>query len=165
MSVAKAGDFVQVFYTGSLTNGEVFDSNEGASALEFQLGQGHVIPGFDNAVAGMTIGDEKQVTIPPAEAYGESDSRLVMEIPLSQVPEGMQIEVGMALELTARDGQPLPAKVTALDEANMTLDLNSPLAGETLIFKIRLAGITDAPTQGAGCGCGCGHDPNGSCSC
>ncbi|MFZ5584311.1 MAG: FKBP-type peptidyl-prolyl cis-trans isomerase [Thermodesulfobacteriota bacterium] len=165
MSVAKAGDFVQVFYTGSLTNGEVFDSNEGGRALEFQLGLGQVIDGFDRAVTGMSVGEAKKVTLPPEQAYGEADSRLIMEIPLSQVPAGMQIEVGMTLELTARDGQPMPARVTALGETSMTLDLNSPLAGETLVFDIRLAGISDAPTQAAGCGCGCGHESDGGCSC
>ena len=162
MSVAKAGDFVQVFYTGSLSNGEVFDSNEGGQPLEFQLGQGQVIEGFDSAVAGMDVGQEKEVSMAPEQAYGQPDPRLIMEIPLSQVPPNLQPEVGMTLELTANNGQPLPAMITGLSDQNLTLDLNPPLAGKTLVFKIRLAGISDAPTQ---TGCSCGQDSNGCCGC
>lgn len=162
MSVAKAGDFVQVFYTGSLSNGEVFDSNEGGRPLEFQLGRGQVIEGFDAAVTGMGVGQEKEVSMAPEQAYGQPDPRLIMDIPLSQVPPNLQPEVGMTLELTTNNGQPLPATVTGLTDQHLTLDLNPPLAGKTLFFKIRLAGISDAPTQ---MGCSCGQDPNGCCGC
>ena len=86
MATAKAGDFVQVFYTGSLTNGEVFDSNEGGTPLEFQMDTGSIIPGFENAVLGMQSGDEKDVTIAPEQAYGQPDERMVMQFPLKDVP-------------------------------------------------------------------------------
>ncbi len=164
MGTAKAGDFVQVFYTGSLTNGEVFDSNEGGMPLEFQLDTGGIIPGFNDAVMGMGLGQEKEVTIPPEQAYGQPDERMIMQFPLKDVPPTIEPQIGMTLQLTAPDGRPLPARVTSLDSENMTLDLNSPLAGQTLVFKIRLAGITQEPTQvAAGCGCGCGSDGGGGC--
>lgn len=168
MSTAKAGDFVQVFYTGSLANGEVFDSNEGGMPLEFQLGAGMIIPGFDTAVTGMAKGQEKEVTIPPDQAYGQPDERMIMQFPLADVPPSIKPELGMTLQLTSQDGRPMPARVTALDEANMTLDLNSPLAGETLVFKIRLAGISAEPTQSSGCSCGssgCSPSDGGGCGC
>lgn len=164
MPTAKPGDFVQVFYTGSLTNGEVFDSNEGGAPLEFQINSGGIIPGFNDAVLGMDQGQEKEVSIPPEQAYGMPDERMVMQFPLKDVPSHMKVELGMTLQLTTPDGRPLPARVTSLDDENMTLDLNSPLAGQTLVFKIRLAGVTDQPTQmAAGCGCGCGSEPGGGC--
>ncbi len=160
---AKAGDYVQVFYTGSLTSGEVFDSNEGGMPLEFQLGGGGIIPGFNDAVLGMSQGQEREVSIPPEQAYGEADERMIMHFPLKDVPPSINPQVGMTLQLTAPDGRPMPARVTAVEAETMTLDLNSPLAGQTLVFKIRLAGITDQPTQiAASCGCGCGSD-GGSC--
>ena len=166
MGTAKAGDYVQVFYTGSLQNGEVFDSNEGGMPLEFQLGSGGIIPGFNDAVMGMAQDERKEVTIPPEQAYGQPDERMVMQFPRKDVPADMNPEVGMTLQLRGPDGRPVPAMVSALDEENITLDLNSPLAGKTLVFNIRLAGITDQPTQmAAGCGCGCGPESGGGGGC
>jgi FKBP-type peptidyl-prolyl cis-trans isomerase 2 len=141
MSVAGKGDAVKVHYTGRLLNGTVFDSSEGRSPLGFVLGDGNMIKGFDAAVYGMAIGDQKSVTIPCVEAYGEKREDMLLDIPMNQVPPSIKPEVGMELSLQNQMGQPVPVKVVYVDEEKITLDANHQLAGEDLIFDITLVSI------------------------
>lgn len=141
MSVASKGNAVKVHYTGRLNDGTVFDSSENRDPLQFTLGDGNMIKGFDAAVHGMQTGEEKSVTIPYLEAYGEKKDDMMMDIPKDQVPPHIQPEVGMELSLQNQAGQPVPVKVVHVDEEKITLDANHPLAGQDLIFDIKLVEI------------------------
>jgi len=118
----KANDKVKVHYTGKLTNGEVFDSSEGRDPLEFTVGGGQMIKGFDEAVSGMEVNEKKTVTIPSAEAYGERRDDLIQEVPRDQLPEDMQPEVGQQLMATNDLGHQTPVSVTAVGEGTITID-------------------------------------------
>ncbi|WP_194975009.1 FKBP-type peptidyl-prolyl cis-trans isomerase [Aquiflexum lacus] len=141
MSVASKGDAVKVHYTGRLTDGTVFDSSENRDPLGFTLGDGNMIKGFDAAVFGMGVGEEKSITIPCVEAYGEKREDMMLEIPIAQVPPNIKPEIGMELSLQNQAGQPVPVKVALVDEEKVTLDANHPLAGQDLIFDIKLVEI------------------------
>ena len=141
MSQAKSGDTVKIHYTGTLDDGTKFDSSAGREPLEFAIGSGQVIPGFDNAVDGMTVGDNKTVTIPAGEAYGERHDQLVQEVPKSALPEDMEPEVGMQLQSQGPDGQAMNLLVTAVEVESITVDGNHPLAGQSLTFAIELVEI------------------------
>ena len=141
MSQAKSGDTVKIHYTGTLDDGTKFDSSAGREPLEFAIGSGQVIPGFDNAVDGMTVGDNKTVTIPAGEAYGERHDQLVQEVPKSALPEDMEPEVGMQLQSQGPDGQVMNLLVTAVEVESITIDGNHPLAGQSLTFAIELVEI------------------------
>jgi peptidylprolyl isomerase len=141
MSIAGKGDAVKVHYTGRLLNGTVFDSSEGRSPLGFTLGDGNMIKGFDAAVYGMSVGDQKSVTIPCVEAYGEKREDMMLDIPMNQVPPSIKPEIGMELSLQNQMGQPVPVKVVHVDDEKITLDANHQLAGEDLIFDITLVAI------------------------
>ncbi|MEO1202658.1 MAG: peptidylprolyl isomerase [Pseudomonadota bacterium] len=141
MSQAKAGDTVKIHYTGKLTDGTQFDSSEGRDPLEFALGSGQVIPGFDQAVDGMEVGESKSVTIAPEDAYGERHEQLVQDVPKSALPEDMQAEVGMQLQSQSPDGQVFQLVVTAIGDETITVDGNHPLAGHELNFDIELVAI------------------------
>ncbi|MEN6543597.1 peptidylprolyl isomerase [Parvibaculum sp.] len=139
--MAAAGDTVKVHYTGTLSDGSVFDSSVDREPLEFTLGTGAVIPGFDNAVTGMEIGDRKTFTIPAAEAYGESDPRMVQDVPRSELPSDMTLFIGMRLTASDNMGREIPLVVTELTDTTVTLDANHPLAGEDLTFAIELVAV------------------------
>ena len=142
MAVAKVGDAVLVHYKGTLADGTLFDSSEGREPLEFVLGQGMVITGFDNGVEGMNIGDKKTLNIPLEEAYGPVAEDAIIELPLSEVPADIPFEVGMQLNMHQDGtGQVMPVVVINLTETHVTLDANHPLAGKALIFDIELVGI------------------------
>ncbi|MFC3417628.1 FKBP-type peptidyl-prolyl cis-trans isomerase [Algoriphagus hitonicola] len=141
MMQAKKGDNVQVHYTGKLEDGSVFDSSIQREPLGFTLGGGQMIQGFDTAVHGMAVGDKKTVTIPAAEAYGERRDDMMIDVPLTQVPENIKPEIGMQLTLQGGNGQPMPVTVTNMDEEKITLDANHQLAGKDLIFDIELVKI------------------------
>lgn len=141
MSVASKGDAVKVHYTGKLQDGTVFDSSANREPLQFTLGDGNMIKGFDAAVQGMEIGQEKSVTIPSNEAYGDKRDDMMLDIPLAQVPPHIKPEIGMELSLQNQQGQPVPVKVVGVDEEKVTLDANHPLAGQDLIFDITLVEI------------------------
>ncbi|HVM46341.1 MAG TPA: peptidylprolyl isomerase [Candidatus Thermoplasmatota archaeon] len=143
MKVDK-GDKVAVRYTGRLDNGDVFDSNEeGAEALEFTVGAGMVIPGFENAVLGLAEGESRTVRIAPEEAYGPRDERLVTKLDRSLFQEG-DVEVGQHLDLEDETGNVYHADVVAFDEETVTVDLNHHLAGQALTFDVRVEGIQKA---------------------
>jgi len=139
----KKGDKVKIQYTGTLNDGTVFDSSDKHdSPLEFEVGAGHVIPGFENAVIGMNKGDEKEFKIPPAEAYGEHKDEMMKKMPRSQLPEGDKIKVGSVLIAQAPNGAQIPLRVVKADEKEVTIDFNHPLAGQTLNFKIKVLEIS-----------------------
>jgi peptidylprolyl isomerase len=141
MTTAKSGDTVRIHYTGTLDDGAEFDSSSGRDPLEFALGGGQVIPGFDKAVDGMAIGENKTVTIPPGEAYGERHEQLVQEVPKNALPEEIDPAVGMHLQSRSPEGQVMNLVVTEVAEASITVDGNHPLAGQALTFDIELVEI------------------------
>lgn len=141
MAQVKIGDVVKVHYTGKLINGETFDSSENREPLEFTVGAGMMIQGFDAAMPGMSIGDKKTVNIAPAEGYGEKDPSAIIEFPRENVPEDMKLEPGMSLTLTNQEGQPFPVVVTEIKEEIIVLDANHFLAGQELVFDIELVEI------------------------
>jgi peptidylprolyl isomerase len=152
MSKVKNGDFVQLHYTGTLEDGTIFDSSEGRSPLEFQVGGGGIIQGFNDAVLGMTLEEEKKVVLPPEQAYGELRDDLKREFPATLL-EGYQIEVGQQLRFSSPHG-PVSGTVLDIQAEKFVVDFNHPLAGRTLEFMIKIVGISDTPTQLQG-GCSC----------
>ena len=156
MEKVKNGLFVQVDYTGTLENGEVFDTSNGRQPLEVKMGAGQLIQGFENALMGMTLGQEKSFTLSAEEAYGDRDDNLTHEFARSNIPPDMDPQVGQTVAMTTSDGQQIPARITNVDDQNVTVDLNHPLAGEALTFDIKVIGITEEATQASqGCGSGC----------
>lgn len=141
MSAAKSGDTVRIHYTGKLEDGTQFDSSESRDPLEFALGGGQVIPGFDSAVEGMAVGDKKSVTIQPEEAYGPRHDQLIQDVPRKQLPDDMTPEVGMELQAQNETGEVMRFAVTAVDDDAITVDGNHPLAGKALSFDIELVEI------------------------
>lgn len=137
---AKAGDLVRVHYKGTLSDGTVFDSSEGRDPLEFTLGEGMVIPGFEKAVTGLEVGQSVVRTIPAAEAYGPVVEEMMVKIPREQFPPGMELEEGQELQLRTDQGV-MVATVAMIDEEGVVLDANHPLAGEDLTFNITLDSI------------------------
>ena len=141
MQQAKSGDKVKVHYHGRLTNGETFDSSEGRAPLEFEIGGGMVIKGFDDGVTGMTVGDKKTVNIPFDQAYGPRNPEMIVDFPKDRFPQDMELEVGGSLMMTNGGGQQFPVVIKEVKEDIVVLDANHPLAGQDLIFDIELVEI------------------------
>ncbi len=141
MQQVKKGDTVKVHYHGKLTNGTTFDSSEGREPLEFEVGGGMVIPGFDDGVTGMTIGEKKTIHIPADQAYGPKQEEMIMEFPRDRFPADMVPEVGMQLNMSNGSGQNFPVTIAEVREAVVVLDANHPLAGEELVFDLELVAI------------------------
>ena len=141
MAEAKKGDSVKVHYTGKLTNGEQFDSSTGREPLEFTVGAGQMIAGFDAALPGMKIGDKKTINIPAKDAYGEIDENAIIEFPKENVPADMKLEPGQQLTLSNQEGQPFPVTVKEVKDDMVILDANHFLAGKELVFDIELVEI------------------------
>jgi peptidylprolyl isomerase len=141
MQQVKSGDTVKVHYHGKLTDGTTFDSSEGREPLEFEVGSGSVIAGFDTGVTGMQVGEKKTVNIPVDEAYGQKQEDLLMEFPLDRFPSDMQPEVGMQLNMSNGEGQNFPVVIQEVREDSVVLDANHPLAGEDLTFDLELVEI------------------------
>jgi peptidylprolyl isomerase len=141
MAEVKSGDTVKVHYTGKLTNGEQFDSSVGREPLEFTVGAGMMIAGFDAAMSGMKVGDKKTVTIAAKDGYGETDESAIIEFPKENVPADMKLEIGQQLTLSNEQGQPFPVVVIELREDIIILDANHFLAGKELVFDIELVEI------------------------
>lgn len=144
MTQAKSGDTVRVNYTGSLEDGQVFDTSTDRDPLEFTIGSGHVIPGFETAVIGMSPGETKTERIPPDQAYGPHLEELQFEIDRGQVPADLGIHVGQELYLQGPQGESIRVRVTELTDDSVTLDANHPLAGRNLVFEISLVEILAA---------------------
>jgi len=138
---AKKGDTVRVHYTGRLTTGEQFDSSAGRAPLEFEVGAGMMIKGFDEAVVGMQVGDKKTINIAPAEAYGEKRADMIVEFPKANFPAEITPEIGMQLMMNNGAGQQIPVTIIELLEEVVVLDANHHLAGQELVFDIEMVEI------------------------
>lgn len=142
MQQVKKGDTVKVHYHGKLTDGSTFDSSEGREPLEFEVGSGMVIQGFDNGVLGLAVGEKRTVHIPVDQAYGPKREDLLMEFPLSQFPPDIQPEAGMVLNMSNGEGQQMPVVIAEVRDSVVILDANPPLAGQDLVFDIELVEIS-----------------------
>jgi peptidylprolyl isomerase len=142
MSVKK-GDTIRVHYTGKLTDGTQFDSSEGKAPLEFKVGSGMVVPGFDAAVLDMEIGETKTVTIPCEEAYGPRTEDMTVDIPRKEFGEGFTAEIGDKLMIQLGDGMQIPVTITKIDDEIVRIDANHELAGKDLVFTITIAEIVE----------------------
>jgi peptidylprolyl isomerase len=161
MAKVKNGDYVQLHYTGSLEDGTVFDTSRDREPLEFLVGGGGIIAGFNDAVIGMEVEGEKLVTLTPEQAYGERREDLKREFPKSMLGD-YQIEVGQELRFSSPHG-PVTGKVLAIEADKFLVDFNHPLAGKTLLFQIKVVGITDQPTQQPACACSSSAGDPSSC--
>ena len=141
MEQVKSGDKVKVHYHGKLRSGETFDSSQGREPLEFTVGSGQVIKGFDQGVMGMQVGDKRTVEIAVHDAYGAKQDEMIIEFPRNQFPPDMKPEAGMQLMMNNGSGQSFPVTVTEVKEESVILDANHPLAGQDLIFDIELVEI------------------------
>lgn len=140
-AAAKAGDTVRVDYTGTLSDGTEFDSSRDRGPLEFTIGAGQMIPGFDAAVNGMKVGEKKTVTIPPEQAYGNYSEDMVLVVPRSELPPDITPEVGLKLQMQSNTGATAIATITEVAPDTVTLDANHQLAGKSLTFEIELVEI------------------------
>ena len=141
MSKVKANDTIQVHYTGKLTNGQVFDSTESRGPLKVTLGQGSLIPGFENGLLDMSLNEKKTITIPKEEAYGEVREELFQAIQNTEIPDEIKPEVGMGLVARGQDGSERQLRVTEVKEDHIVVDANHPLAGQDLIFELQVVEI------------------------
>jgi len=139
----KKGDKIKIEYTGTFEDGTVFDSSEKhGNLLEFEVGAGEVIKGLDVAVIGMNMGEEKDIKISPSKAYGDYNPQLVKKIPRNKLPEGQEPKEGMVLVVTTPSGVKLPARIAGVTDKEITIDLNHPLAGKVLNFRIKIAEVS-----------------------
>jgi peptidylprolyl isomerase len=162
LETVENGKYISVEYTGTLGNGEVFDSSVGRQPLEVLMGDGQLIQGFESQLMGMALNEKKTFTLTPEDAYGQKNDALMQFIPRSEVPEDMDVQIGMVVGFITPEGDRVPARVVKIDEAQLTMDLNHPLAGESLTFEIEVVGISNEPTQEShGCSSGC--DCSGDC--
>ena len=141
MSQAKKGDTVRINYTGTLDNGETFDSSAGREPLEFELGSGQIIPGLDAAINGMAVGDKKIVNVPFDQAYGAVNEQARQAVPRGQIPDNIPLEPGTQLQMQTPQGQVVQVTVSQVSDDEVTLDANHPLAGKDLTFDIEIMGI------------------------
>ncbi len=141
MTQVKSGDTVRIHYKGTLQDGTTFDSSEGRDPLEFQVGSGQIIPGLDQALPGMEVGDKKTVDVPADAAYGQVDPGARQEVPRTQIPADIPLEAGTRLQMQTPDGRAVPVTVAEVSEEKVTLDANHPLAGQDLTFDIEVLSV------------------------
>jgi len=146
MKKVENGHFVKVDYTGTLESGDIFDSNRNTHPIEVEVGAGRVIKGFEAALVGMAENEKKTLTLSPEEAYGHPNESMDQSFMRSELPEGFDPQVGQVLALQNPQGGQMPAKVKHADDEKITVDLNHPLAGETLTFEIQVLEINDEPS-------------------
>lgn len=142
MKTVKEGDKVKVHYTGSLDDGTIFDSSEGREPLEFTAGSGQLIKGFDKGVLGMKLGEERTIHIPCAEAYGEASPQLLRKLPRKALPKEREPKIGLRIGLVRSDGMQTEAVIVGVTDEEITVDLNHPLAGKDLNFKVKVLSIS-----------------------
>ena len=148
MIQVKENNTVKVNYTGKLSDGQIFDSSEGREPLEFTLGQGQLIPGFEKGLIDMKLNEKKTITIPKAEAYGEVNEQLIQEVNKTELPQDMEPKVGMGLVSKSPDGQEMTLMVVEVKDESIVIDGNHPLAGKDLIFDLEVIEIKDSePTK------------------
>ncbi len=136
----EAGKTVKVHYTGTLADGAVFDSSDGRDPIEFEVGTGQVIPGFENAITTMEVGQTETINIPSAEAYGDIREEMIGQIPRTELPEELTPEVDMVLSMQSPEGE-MPVRIVEVADDTVTLDANHPLAGKDLTFKLTLVEV------------------------
>lgn len=141
MKTVEKGKDVQVHYTGTLASGEVFDSSDGRDPLQVTIGRGQLIGGFEDNLMGMQLNEKKRFTLEPEEAYGHRDESAMRQFSRQDLPSDLQVEEGQLLALKTPEGQQIPARVVQLGQESITLDLNHPLAGESLTFDIEVVAI------------------------
>ena len=141
MQQVKSGDKIKVHYHGRLTSGETFDKSEGREPLEFEVGSGMVIKGFDDGVTGMNVGEKKTINIPFNEAYGPRNPEMLIEMPKDRFPKDMELEVGMPLMMSDGQGQQFQVTIAQIKDETVMLDANHPLAGKDLVFDLELVEI------------------------
>ncbi|MFD0911744.1 FKBP-type peptidyl-prolyl cis-trans isomerase [Ruegeria arenilitoris] len=141
MTAIKQGDTVRIHYTGTLRDGNVFDSSEGRDPLEFAVGSGQIIPGLDAALPGMEIGEKKRVEVDCQDAYGPINPAMRQDVPREGIPDDIPLDPGTQLQMQTPDGQALPVTVVDANKETVTLDANHPLAGQDLIFDIEVVSI------------------------
>ena len=139
---AEDGDTVKVHYTGTLGDGTVFDSSRERDPLEFELGAEQVIPGFEDAVRGLEVGESVEVSLSPEEGYGHRNEELLVDVARSDLPEDLEPEVGQTLEVRTEDDEPMAAWVAEIGDEQITVDLNHPLAGRELNFEVELVDLS-----------------------
>ena len=142
MAIVKDGDTVQVHYTGTLENGEVFDSSRERDPLEFTVGGGQMIKGFDAAVVGMEVGTSKQISLAPEDAYGPRKEEMIVDLLKENIDPSLELSVGMTLHLSGPGGRPVPAVVHEILDDVVKMDVNHPMAGKTLNFDIEVVEIS-----------------------
>lgn len=144
MTQVKTGDTVSIHYTGTLGDGSTFDSSAGREPLQFTVGAGQIIPGLDQAIPGMAVGDTKKVDVPADQAYGQPDPNARQAVPRAEIPADIPLEPGTQLQMQTPNGQVVPVMVAEVTETEVTLDANHPLAGQDLTFDIELVEIKAA---------------------
>jgi len=141
MAQAEAGDRVKINFTGKLEDGSVFANTADSEPLEFQLGEGEIIPGVENAVEGMNVGESKTVKVPPEQAYGQRRDELLEEVGRDKFPKDIEPQVGQKFDVPQQEGPPMVVRVVDVSEQTVTLDGNHPLAGRDLTFELELLEI------------------------
>jgi len=141
MTQVKPGDTVRIHYTGTLSDGQTFDSSEGRDPLEFTVGSGQIIPGLDSALPGMAVGEKKIVDVPSEDAYGPLDPNARQAVPRAEIPAEIPLDLGTQLQVQTPQGQVMPVTVVEVTESEVVLDANHPLAGRDLTFAIELVEI------------------------
>jgi len=159
------GKFALVHYTGTTGEGEMFDTTEGREPFEFEIGQGHVIPSFEDAIKSLAIDEEKEIFIKADDAYGAYNEEMKQKVPLAEISQFLTPEVDLVIQVMTQEGQQIPARIAEVSDEEVTLDFNHPLAGKDLKFQLKLVGVNDAATQEHhhSCGCGCEGDCGGEC--
>ena len=141
MAIVKEGDTINVHYKGSLDDGTVFDSSEGARPLRFKVGDNQVIQGFDDGVRGMEVGESRQINIPADQAYGEYSEQLITVVPRTAFPPEVTPAIGLVFEMELPSGESMPVRILEIEGDDVTLDANHLLAGEALHFNVKLVSI------------------------
>lgn len=161
MEKVENGAYVSVHYTGTLGNGEVFDTSSGREPMEVCMGAGQLIKGFEDQLMGMALNEKRTFTLAPEDAYGPRNDSMMHSVPRSEVPADLDVQIGMMIGLSTPEGHHVPARIVKMDDQELTMDLNHPLAGESLTFEIEVVGISSTPTQeceSCNCGCECSGD-------
>lgn len=141
MKKVQEGDEIKVHYTGKLEDGTVFDTSKEREPLQFKVGSGQMIKGFDEAVRGMEVGEAKTAKLSSEEAYGERNDQMIVTLTKDKFPEDIKPEVGQQLSMQSQEGQPIPVVVTDIENDEVTLDANHPLAGKDLVFEIEVVDV------------------------
>lgn len=158
------GKFASVHYTGTLSNGEVFDSSLERNPLEFEIGKGAVIPAFEEAVKNMNIDEEKEIFVKADEAYGQYRDDMIQQVPLDEIKQFLDPQQGMTIQVNLQNGQTAPAMIKEVTESNVALDFNHPLAGQDLNFKLKLVAVNNEAQQAThDCGEGGCSSCGGNC--